>query len=83
MKVPTLPTRSMQSVRERILLTARQSADLLGMSLRKFHDACKEDDFPAARSFGPRSTRWVRSELEAYAVALLSATSKALMPSRP
>lgn len=53
-----------------ILLDARQSAELLGMSLRKFRDDCKLPDFPPARSLGPRSTRWVRCELEAYAAAL-------------
>jgi predicted DNA-binding transcriptional regulator AlpA len=54
----------------KILLDARESAELLGMSLRKFRDDCKLPDFPHARSLGPRSTRWVRTELEAYAAAL-------------
>jgi predicted DNA-binding transcriptional regulator AlpA len=54
----------------RLLLNAHESADLLGMSLRRFRDVCKEPTFPAGRELGPRSTRWLRSELEAYAASL-------------
>ena len=53
-----------------LLLDARQSAALLGVSLRLYVDLAKAPGFPAARSLGPRCTRWVRSELEAYAMAL-------------
>jgi predicted DNA-binding transcriptional regulator AlpA len=56
-----------------ILLDARQTAALLGISLRTFRERCKEPGFPAARSLGPRSTRWVRTELESYAVSLPTA----------
>lgn len=56
-----------------ILLDARHSAAFLGISLRRFRDACKEPGFPAARSLGPHTTRWVRPELEAYAVNLPAA----------
>lgn len=57
-----------------ILLDARQSAAFLGISLRKYRDLCKEPGFPAARSMGgPHTTRWVRPELEAYAVSLPAA----------
>lgn len=52
------------------LVDAHQAAGLLGMSLRKFRDDCRLPDFPPARSLGPRSTRWVRSELLAYAISL-------------
>lgn len=52
------------------LLDARQAAAFLGMSLRLFRDASKEPGFPAGRALGPRSTRWVRSELEAFAMSL-------------
>lgn len=53
-----------------LLLDWRESAALLGMSERKFRDACKEPGFPAARALGPRLHRWVRTELESYAVTL-------------
>lgn len=53
-----------------ILLDCHQAAALLGTSLRRFRDLCKEPGFPLARSLGPRSTRWVRAELEDYAVRL-------------
>jgi predicted DNA-binding transcriptional regulator AlpA len=53
-----------------ILLDARRSAALLGISLRRFRDLCKEAGFPQSRSLGPRSTRWLRSELEQYAANL-------------
>lgn len=53
-----------------ILVDAKQGAALLDVSLRTFRDLIKAPDFPAARSLGPRSTRWVRSELAAYASAL-------------
>lgn len=76
-----------------ILLDARQSAAFLGMSLRRFRDVCKEPGFPAARAHGPRNTRWVRTELEAFAVGLpaqrqaepehLSAARKARTQKRP
>jgi len=52
------------------LLDARQSAALLGVSLRRYRDLCKEPGFPSARILGPRSTRWIRAELEKYAVNL-------------
>lgn len=52
------------------LLDARRSAALLGISLRRFRDLCKESGFPAPRCLGPRSTRWVRVELEEYAAQL-------------
>lgn len=52
------------------LLDAHQAAGLLGMSLRKFRADCKLPAFPNARALGPRSTRWVRAELEAYASSL-------------
>ena len=53
-----------------ILLDARQTAAFLGISLRSLRDLAKTEGFPAARALGPRSTRWVRPELEAYAAAL-------------
>jgi len=54
------------------LLSAQQAAELLGVSLRTYRDLIKQPDFPAPRSLGPRSNRWVRTELEAYAAALPS-----------
>jgi predicted DNA-binding transcriptional regulator AlpA len=52
------------------LLDAHEAAAFLGVSLRKFRDLTKEPSFPAGRVLGPRSTRWVRSELEVWAIAL-------------
>jgi predicted DNA-binding transcriptional regulator AlpA len=52
------------------LLDAKESAALLGVSLRTFRDILKTPDFPGARVLGPRCSRWVRPELEAYAAAL-------------
>jgi len=55
----------------KILVSAAEGAELLDISLRAFHSLRKDDaGFPAARSLGPRNVRFVRSELEAYAVAL-------------
>lgn len=54
-----------------ILLDAKASATFLGVSLRTFRDLIKSESFPEPRALGgPRSTRWVRSELEEYAKAL-------------
>lgn len=58
---PTLPP---------ILLSAKESAAFLGVSLRTFRNSCKEPGFPAARQLSERNSRWVRTELEAWAVAL-------------
>lgn len=55
---------------DRFLVDAKEGAALLGISLRSFRDLIKTSGFPAARSLGPRSQRWVRSELETYALAL-------------
>jgi predicted DNA-binding transcriptional regulator AlpA len=55
---------------DRILVDAKEGAALLGISLRSFRDLMKTAGFPAARSLGPRSQRWLRAELEQYAVAL-------------
>lgn len=52
------------------LLNVSQAATLLGVSVRTFRVLTKSEGFPAPRALGPRNTRWVRSELEAYAVAL-------------
>lgn len=54
----------------RILVDAREGADLFGVSERAWAALIKTPGFPAARSLGPRSTRWLRSELEAYAATL-------------
>lgn len=53
-----------------LLLDCHQAAALLGVSLRKFRDLTKQDGFPAGRALGPRSTRWSRGELEAFAACL-------------
>lgn len=53
-----------------ILLDCHQAAAFLGVSLRKFRDMTKDEDFPSGRALGPRSTRWLRGELEEYAAKL-------------
>lgn len=55
---------------DRILLDAKAAAALLDISLRSYANLVKTPGFPAARSLGPRSVRWLRSEIEAYAAAL-------------
>lgn len=55
----------------KFLLTAAEGAELLGISERVFHNRRRVDPaFPAARSLGPRSVRFVRSEIESYAAHL-------------
>ena len=49
---------------DRILVDAKDGAALLRISLRSFRDLIKTPGFPAARSLGPRSQRWLRAELE-------------------
>ena len=56
-----------------LLLDAHEAARLVGVSLRTFRELMKRPSFPAARSLGPRSTRWHRSELEAWTAALPAA----------
>jgi len=58
-----------------LLLDAHQSANFVGVSLRTFRDLVKREDFPKARSLGPRSTRWHREELAAW-VAVLPAAER-------
>lgn len=48
-------------------LDARQAAAFLGVGLRTLHTLRKADDFPPARVFGERATRWKRAELEQWA----------------
>ena len=65
-----------------LLLEKKQSADLIGMSLYKFDELRRTDpNFPAPVRLGPRSTRWRRSDLEAYIAALPAAAP--LMPPPP
>lgn len=52
------------------LLDARESAQLLGVSLRSFRNIAKRPECPQPRELGPRTYRWVRAELEAFAAAL-------------
>ena len=49
---------------DRILVDAKEGAALLRISLRSFRDLIKAPGFPAARSLGPRSQRWLRAELD-------------------
>ena len=53
-----------------ILLSAASAARLLSVSLRQFHNLRKAAGFPAPIPLGPRSTRWVRSELQTYLVSM-------------
>lgn len=45
------------------LLNFRQGAELLGISIRSFHQLRAEPWFPAPLELGPRLLRWRRSEL--------------------
>jgi predicted DNA-binding transcriptional regulator AlpA len=47
------------------LLTDDESAAFLGISVRRFHELRHEEWMPAPKTFGPRSLRWSRAELEA------------------
>jgi predicted DNA-binding transcriptional regulator AlpA len=53
-----------------ILLTDDQSAQCLGVSVRKFHELRAEPWMPRPVCLGPRLLRWVRSELEQAAAAM-------------
>lgn len=59
---------------DRILLTAEEAADLLGVSERTFIDLRKEEWMPLPLQLGPRMLRWVRVELEQ---ALVSSAPRA------
>jgi len=50
------------------LLTARQTARLLGVSIRALH--YKRDDLPAAIVLGPKCVRWRRADLIAFVEGL-------------
>ena len=54
-----------------VLLTERQAAACLGVSMRKFHDLRREPWMPAPIVLGPRLHRWVRSEIESAAVSAM------------
>jgi predicted DNA-binding transcriptional regulator AlpA len=55
----------------KFLLTSAEGAELLGISERAFHNRRRVDPaFPPARALGPRSIRFVRSEIERYAADL-------------
>ena len=45
------------------LLNERQAAELLGVSVRKFHELRSESWMPLAIELGPRALRWRRDEL--------------------
>jgi predicted DNA-binding transcriptional regulator AlpA len=59
---------------DRILIDAKSGAALLGISPRSYANLVKTPGFPAARSLGPRSVRWLRSEIEDYAASLPAVT---------
>ena len=48
---------------EPALLNERQSAELLGVGVRKFHELRGEPWMPLAVELGPRALRWRRDEL--------------------
>lgn len=53
-----------------ILLSAAGAARLCSVSLRQFHNKRKVPGFPAPILLGPRSARWIRSELQSYLISL-------------
>lgn len=65
-----------------LLLEIKQIADLLNLSLFKVNELRRTDpNFPAPVRLGPRSTRYRRSDVEAYVAALPAAAP--LMPPPP
>ncbi|MBC7480712.1 MAG: hypothetical protein H7337_02070 [Rhizobacter sp.] len=60
---------------DRLLLSATEAADLLGMSLRKFH--LTRPALPAPVVIGPRHVRWRRADLTAWVVGLAAAGDRA------
>lgn len=58
------------------LITSEQAADhVFNCSLRQFHNLRKAVGFPAPVLVAPRIVRWVRTELETYAVSALPRTA--------
>lgn len=55
-----------------LLLTARQGADLLGVSLRMFHGM--RTVMPKPVVLGPRCVRWRREDLQQFVLALQAAS---------
>ncbi len=53
-----------------ILVDARKGATLLDVSERQYHELRKRPEFPAPKILGPRCVRWVRAELESFALTL-------------
>lgn len=66
------------SLPERLLLSASEAADLLGMSLRKFHQT--RPLMPAAVVIGVRHVRFRRSDLTAWVANLTAADSRCEPP---
>lgn len=53
-----------------VLLTDKQAAACLGVSVRKFHDLRKESWVPRPVVLGPRLLRWPRAEMEAAVASM-------------
>lgn len=49
-----------------LLLTARETASLIGFSLRMLHYLRKQEHFPKPIILGPRAVRWRRRDIEAW-----------------
>lgn len=56
--------------RIRLLVSAAEAADILGVSERKFHELRHDPKFPAAVNLGPRCNRWRVAELQSYVDSL-------------
>lgn len=56
-----------RSRRPSLLMDAKQVAETLLISKRRLYELAKLPDFPRSRSLGPRSTRWLRADIERYA----------------
>jgi len=65
------------------LLTAAQSArEVFGVSERTFHDLRARGLVPPAVVLGPRSLRWVRSELEDAAMKMPRQAQPGIQPAQ-
>jgi predicted DNA-binding transcriptional regulator AlpA len=65
-----------------LLLTSEQAAQhVFGVSLRTFQSMRDKEWFTARpRNLGPKTVRWVRSELEALVLNIPASNEKAPMP---
>lgn len=62
----------------KLLASAVESAEIIDVSERKFHDLRKNPDFPKPVTLGPRCLRWRVEDLQAWVGALPDAETQAV-----